>query len=141
MSQSLSNISLAAHEKSPNSSQEEVFVFPVSFAQQRLWFLEQLVPGNPFYNVPTAVLLTGPLNVTALEQTFNEIVRRHETLRTTFRIIEGEPVQVIAPSARRAIAPSWHLPLPLVDLQELPQAKQEAEVQHLLTEAFQQPFD
>ena len=133
MTQSLSNSSLTAHEKSPDSSQEEVFVFPVSFAQQRLWFLEQLVPGNPFYNVPTAVLLTGPLNVAALKQTFNEIVHRHEALRTTFRMIEGEPVQ--------AIAPSLDLPLSLVDLQELPEAEREAEVQHLLTEAFQQPFD
>jgi len=133
MPQFLSNSSLTAHEKSPNSSQEEVFVFPVSFAQQRLWFLEQLVPGNPFYNVPTAVLLTGPLNVAALEQTFNEIVRRHETLRTTFRMIEGEPVQAIAPSLR--------LPLSLADLQEFPEAEREAEVERLLTEAFQQPFE
>ncbi|MBV8887999.1 MAG: amino acid adenylation domain-containing protein [Chroococcidiopsidaceae cyanobacterium CP_BM_RX_35] len=128
----MTDSSLAANQKSQNGSQE-VFVFPVSFAQQRLWFLEQLVPGNPFYNVPTAVLLTGSLNVAALEQTFNEIVRRHEALRTTFRIVEGEPVQVIAPS--------WHLPLSLVDLQELPEAEREAEVQRLLTAEFQQPFE
>ncbi len=131
MSQSLSNSPLTANEKSPNSSQEDVFVFPVSFAQQRLWFLEQLVPGNPFYNVPTAVRLTGSLNVAALDMTFNEIVRRHEALRTTFRMVEGELIQVIAPTL--------HLPLPLVNLQ-LPEAEQEAEVQQMLTEAFQQPF-
>ena len=118
---------VTADEK--NHSSEEVFVFPVSFAQARLWFLEHLVPGNPFYNVPTAVKLSGLVNVAALEQAFNEIVRRHETLRTTFRTMDGEPVQ--------AIAPSLHLPLPLVNLQELPV---EQEVQRLLTEEFQQPF-
>jgi len=112
---------------------EEVFVFPVSFAQQRLWFLDQLVPGNPFYNVPTAVLLTGPLNVAALSQTFNEIVRRHEALRTTFRMLEGQPVQVIAVSLS--------VPLPVVDLQALPVVQREAEVQRLATEQFQHPFD
>lgn len=112
------------------AEEAEVFVFPVSFAQQRLWFLEQLVPGNPFYNVPTAVRLVGQLSVTALEQTFNEIVRRHEALRTTFRMIDGEPVQVIAPILE--------LSLSLVNLQI---ANKEAEVQRLATEAFQQPFD
>jgi amino acid adenylation domain-containing protein len=111
----------------------EVFVFPVSFAQQRLWFLEQLVPGNPFYNVPTAVRLTGSLDVAALEQTFNEIVRRHESLRTTFRMVSGQPVQVIAPSLS--------LPLPVVDLQQLPASEREAQVKRLVTAEFQHPFD
>ena len=61
-----------------NMQQEtEVFVFPASFAQQRLWFLNQLAPGNPFYNVSTALRLTGSLNLRCLEHTFNEIVQRH----------------------------------------------------------------
>ncbi len=77
-------------------AEAEVFVFPASFAQQRLWFLDQLFPGNTFYNVATAIRLTGSLNLAALEETFNEIVRRHETLRTTFRILEGQPVPAIA---------------------------------------------
>ncbi len=124
MTQELADKSLTA--------EVEVFVFPVSFAQQRLWFLQQLVPSNPFYNVPTAVLLAGPLNVAALSQTFNEIVRRHEALRTTFRMVEGQPVQVIAPSLS--------VPLPVVDLQ-LPVAQREAEIQRLATEQFQHPFD
>lgn len=59
-------------------STDEVFVFPASFAQQRLWFLSQLVPNNPFYNVSAAIRLTGNLNLTALKQTFNEIIRRHD---------------------------------------------------------------
>src|SRR5215212_4791802 len=58
---------------------------PLSFAQQRLWLLDQLVPGNPFYNVPSALRLSGPLDGPALERSLSEITRRHETLRTTFR--------------------------------------------------------
>ena len=122
-----------ADDKTSEAALEaDVFVFPVSFAQQRLWFLEQLVPGNPFYNVPTAVRLTGPLDLAALEQTFNEIVRRHEALRTTFRMLDGQPVQ--------AIAPQLSLPLPVVDLQ-LPATEQEAAVERLMTEEVQQPFN
>jgi hypothetical protein len=64
---------------------------PLSFAQQRLWFLDQLVPNNAFYNTPAAVRLTGSLNLAALEKTFNEIVRRHEALRTTFVTWRGNP--------------------------------------------------
>lgn len=70
-------------------SSEEVFVFRASFAQQRLWFLDQLIPGNTIYNVPTAIRLTGLLNCTALQQALQEIVCRHETLRTRFGILEG----------------------------------------------------
>ncbi len=115
------------------TAEEEVFVFPVSFAQQRLWFLDQLVPGNPFYNVPTAVRLIGSLDIAALEHTFNEIVRRHEALRTTFRMVSGQPVQVIAPSLS--------IPLPVVDLQQLSVAEREAQVKLLATAEFQHPFD
>ena len=71
---------------------------PLSFAQQRLWFLDQLVPGNPFYNMPGAVRMLGELDEVALRRTFDEIVARHEILRTTFVSIDGQPVQVIAPA-------------------------------------------
>ncbi|MHC5826908.1 MAG: condensation domain-containing protein, partial [Nostoc sp.] len=71
---------------------------PLSFAQQRLWFIEQLAPNSSFYNIPSAIYLKGSLNITALKQTLNEIVRRHEVLRTTFVIVEGQAVQVIHPS-------------------------------------------
>ncbi len=116
-----------------NILEEEAFIFPVSFAQQRLWFLEQLVPGNPFYNVPTAVRLTGPLNIAALEQTFNEIVRRHEALRTSFKLVESQLVQ--------ALAPRLNILLPVVDLQRLPAAEREIEVLRLTTQEAQRPFD
>ena len=113
-------------------SEEEVFIFPVSYAQQRLWFLEQLVPSNPFYNVSTTVRLTGPLNVAALQQTFNEIVRRHEALRTTFRLVDAQPVQAIAP--RLSVA------LPVIELQKLPAAERSQRVQQLTIQEAQRPF-
>ena len=66
---------------------------PLSFAQQRLWFIDQLDPGNSVYNFPVAVRLKGSLNLAALEQSLNEIVRRHEALRTTFSMVDGQPAQ------------------------------------------------
>src|SRR6185295_6592294 len=71
---------------------------PLSFAQERLWFFDQLEPGSPAYNIPSAVGLSGLLNVNAIEQTLNEIQRRHESLRASFSIREGKPVQVIRPA-------------------------------------------
>src|SRR5215467_5823259 len=68
---------------------------PLSFAQQRLWFLDQYEPDNILYNLPSAIRLKGTLNVTALERSLNEIVRRHGALRTTFSIVDDRPVQVI----------------------------------------------
>ena len=134
MSQHLADNSQTATEEQFNSPEEsEVFVFPASFAQARLWFLDRLFPGNPFYNVSAALTLTGSLNKAALEQTFNEIVRRHEALRTTFRMLEEQLVQVIAPSLT--------LPLPVVDLQNLPATEQEAEIRRIATEARSHPFD
>ncbi len=72
---------------------------PLSFAQQRLWFMEQLEPGTPIYNIPVAMTLTGRLDVAALARSLGESVRRHEALRTTFRAFEGQPLQVIGPPA------------------------------------------
>ena len=106
---------------------------PLSFAQQRLWFLDQLVPNNPFYNISTAVRLNGQLNLTALSQTFNEIVRRHEVLRTTFVLVAGQPVQ--------AIAPTLNIPIPLVDLRELLQVERETQARRLTTLEAQRPFN
>src|SRR5712691_8724915 len=116
-----------------DASEEDVFVFPASFAQQRLWFLDQLTPGIPTYNIPAAARLTGKLNVTALEQSLNEIVQRHEALRTTFLVIDGQPVQVIATSLL--------LPLPVINLEGLPEQEREAEVQRWAAEEAYQPFD
>jgi hypothetical protein len=68
---------------------------PLSFAQQRLWFLDQLAPGNPVYNIFEALRIKGPLNARALEKSFAEIVERNEAVRTTFGIVDGQPVQII----------------------------------------------
>ena len=106
---------------------------PLSFAQQRLWFIDQLEPGSSVYNFPAAVRLKGPLNIVALKQSLDEIVKRHEALRTTFAIVDGRPVQVIAPLLT--------LTLPIVDLRELPETEREAEVQRLVTNEAQRPFD
>ncbi|MGB7891209.1 MAG: amino acid adenylation domain-containing protein, partial [Microcoleus sp.] len=114
----------------PASRQGEL---PLSFAQQRLWFLDQLQPGNPAYNIPAAVRLKGALNVAVLEQTFQEIIKRHEALRTTFNSVEGRPAQVIISS--------FNFTLPIVNLKELSQAQREAEAMRLAAEEARQPFD
>ncbi|MEH2381686.1 MAG: amino acid adenylation domain-containing protein [Nostoc sp.] len=132
--------SLTADEELNFSEEAEVFVFPTSFAQQRLWFLDQLAPGNPFYNVSTALRLTGSLNFTALKQTFNEIVRRHETLRTTFVMVEQQPVQAI-PAESCANAPSVTIPLPLIDLRNFESQEREIQVQQIVTQEAQHPFN
>ena len=106
---------------------------PLSFAQQRLWFIDRLEPGSPVYNFPAAVRLTGPLDLAALRRSLDEIVRRHEALRTTFAIADGRPVQIIAPLLK--------LTLPLVDLQTLPAGDRESELRRLATEEAQRPFD
>ena len=112
---------------------EEVFIFPSSFAQQRLWFLDQLEPGSAFYNIPAAVRLKGMLDVAALRRSLNEVVRRHETLRTRFEVVDAQPMQVIAPSLALAA--------PLNDLQHLPEGKREAEAVRLATDEARRPFD
>jgi len=104
---------------------------PLSFAQQRLWFIEQLEPGQSTYNISAAVRLTGVLDAAALERSLSEVVRRHEALRTTFPTVDGLPVQRIA-------EPST-LQLPLVDLSQLSEA--EREVERRATEEAQRPFD
>jgi amino acid adenylation domain-containing protein len=106
---------------------------PLSFAQQRLWFLDRLEPGSPFYNVPSAVRLRGRLAPAALAAAFREIVRRHEALRTRFREIAGRPVQVIAEEAG--------VPLPVLDLAGLPAAGREAEAARFCRAEARRPID
>src|ERR1043165_6828446 len=106
---------------------------PLSFSQQRLWFIDQLHPENATHNVPLGVRLIGRLDVPALEQTLNEIVQRHESLRTTFLEVDGEPLQVISETAQ--------LSLPLTDLSHLPEAEREAEAQRLIKEECARPFN
>ncbi|MDF5719562.1 MAG: amino acid adenylation domain-containing protein [Rhizonema sp. PD37] len=102
---------------------------PLSFAQQRMWFLSQLDEESPFYNESCQLRIVGKLSVTALEQSINEIIRRHEALRTKFPVIEGIPFQ--------AIAPSFTITLPVLDLQGLP----EASIQQIVIQEVRQPFD
>ena len=112
---------------------DDVFVFPASFAQQRLWLLDQLQPGDHTYNITAAVRLRGQLNVAALTESLNEVVRRHEALRTTFAVVEDRPVQIVQQDLR--------LTVPLLALQALPAAEREAEFQVLAAMEAQRPFD
>jgi amino acid adenylation domain-containing protein len=105
---------------------------PLSFAQQRLWFMDQLEPGQSVYNIPAAVRLSGALDVAALEESLNELVRRHEILRTTFLNVNGKSVQLIAPSLL--------LPLKVKDLRKFLGAEQEAELQWQAREEGQRAF-
>jgi amino acid adenylation domain-containing protein len=106
---------------------------PLSFIQQRFWFLHQLMPESSAYNIPTAVRLSGALDVPALERSFNEIVRRHEILRTTFADAGGRPQQVIADELK--------LELPLIDLSGRLPREREAGARRLAAEEAQKPFD
>ncbi|HAA31668.1 MAG TPA: condensation protein, partial [Cyanobacteria bacterium UBA8553] len=113
---------------------------PLSFGQQRLWFLDRLEPGTPVYNVPAAIRIAGKLNLVALEQSLNEVVRRHEILRTTFLLKDGQPVQVI-PTESCANTPTLKFTLPVTDLQTWPPTEREQEVQRLIIQETGQPFD
>ncbi|MCB0080764.1 MAG: amino acid adenylation domain-containing protein, partial [Caldilineaceae bacterium] len=106
---------------------------PLSFAQQRLWLIAQLDPDSSGYSIPGALRLSGRLDVTALHQALNELVARHESLRTVFALQDGEPVQVVQTA----------IPLSLihVDLYHLPQAEREAEAQGRAAAAMLEPFD
>lgn len=106
---------------------------PLSFAQQRLWLLQQIDRHNAAYNEHGAIQLKGELNITALERSLNAIVERHESLRTNFKIIEGQPLQIISPYL--------NIKLPIVNLCELSEAEQKTKIQHLITEQSQSPFD
>ncbi|MFP2932623.1 amino acid adenylation domain-containing protein, partial [Pyxidicoccus sp. 3LG] len=106
---------------------------PLSFAQQRLWFLDQLEPGSASYNIPAALRLTGPLDARTLERSFEALVMRHESLRTTFRTEGGVPVQVIAPEPV--------LDFREVDLSALPVAEREAEARRQVVQEALRPFD
>src|SRR3989440_4478487 len=106
---------------------------PLSFGQQQLWLIAQFIADTPVYSESVTVHMPGPLDVAALEQSFNEILRRHEACRTSYPLVDGQPVQVINP------APQFTLPP--VDLRHLPEGERETEALRLATEDAQQPFD
>ena len=105
---------------------------PLSFSQQRLWFLDQYEPNSSVYNIPSALRLRGSLNIGALEQSLDEIIRRHESLRTTFSMVDGKPVQVIDPLVKLSFV--------VVDLRDHPEGERE-EAQRLADEEARRPFD
>jgi amino acid adenylation domain-containing protein len=106
---------------------------PLSFAQERLWFLDQLMPGNDFYHIPLRATLTGRLKVAALEKSLQELVQRHEVFRTTFAMIDGQPMQIIVDQQQLALS--------LFDLSQIHQEAQEKEAQKIEQSFIQAPFD
>src|SRR5437762_6749968 len=106
---------------------------PLSFGQQRLWFIEQWRPGVGVFNSRVPVWLTGPLHVKALERSLAAIVSRHAVLRASFPSKGGQPVQ--------RIAVALPIPLPVVDLEELPDQVRTSEVDRLISEETRRPFD
>ncbi len=106
---------------------------PLSFAQQRLWFLDQLIPNSPVYNLSSALMLVGSLNLIAFRQSVNEIVQRHEILRTTFPTLDGKPSQIVTQFLS--------LYMPIADLSVLSEAEREATAWRLVREEARQPFD
>lgn len=106
---------------------------PLTYAQEGLWFIQQLNPDLPIYNSPAAVRLTGLLNIPAFEKSLNEILRRHEALRTKFTLTEGKPVQVIIPDLT--------LKIPVVSLEDLPETEREEEFLRLADKEAKLPFN
>jgi amino acid adenylation domain-containing protein len=106
---------------------------PASIAQEHFWLFDQALPGLPLFNIPYVVRLVGALDIAVLEQSFQEIIQRHEALRTTFTTIDGQLVQVITPT--------MPMSLTVIDLRALPETEREDKVQHLVQEESRRPFD
>ncbi len=114
------------------ASNQDIYLFPTSLAQQRLWFLHQLEPQSPAYNLTANIRLNLALDVQALQASLNTLLERHEVLRTSFVVVDGQP--------RQLITPSLTLPLSLVDLSALSGRHQQAETLRLANQEAQQPF-
>jgi len=116
----------------PRRDEADPFI-PLSFDQQRLWFINQLDPDSPAYNIPAMTRLSGELNVKALEASLNQVVKRHAALRTTFAVKESQPVQVIAPALE--------IELPIIDLRHMQESDRADEAIRLAYEEARRPFD
>ncbi|HEX8707618.1 MAG TPA: condensation domain-containing protein, partial [Pyrinomonadaceae bacterium] len=106
---------------------------PLSYAQQRLWFIDQLQPFSSAYNIPAALRLSGPLSLSALRHALSLTLSRHESLRTSFSLLDGHPVQVVAPDLP--------LPLRIVDLEELDEEERARRVRSICEEEAAAAFD
>jgi amino acid adenylation domain-containing protein/non-ribosomal peptide synthase protein (TIGR01720 family) len=124
---------LSAYSPVPQQSSAEAYTAPLSFAQQRLWFLYKLEPDSPAYNLAAAVHLAGALNESALRRSLEHILQRHEALRTTFAEVDGQPMQIIGPSAE--------VVLPVHDLQGLEDGEKSTVVREIASEEARNPFD
>ena len=107
--------------------------FPTSFAQRRLWFLDQLEPGTAGYNLPRAFRVIGPLDIEILRRALDTVVRRHASLRTLFESVHGEPRQLVLPDS--------NVDVPLLDLTNLPEPERETEALRIVGEEGRKPFD
>lgn len=108
-------------------------VFPASFAQQRLWFLDQFEPGTAAHNLPRAFRITGPLSVDALTRAFNAVVQRHASLRTVFDSVNGE--------ARQVVLSHLEVAVPIIDLTGTPESERESKALHIASDEGKRPFD
>jgi amino acid adenylation domain-containing protein len=129
---------LAGRHRMPDTNQPMrrspgVSDIPLSFAQERMWFLHQLDPESPLYNVPMPIWLRTAIDEHALEESINGIVRRHEVLRTRFALRDDQPVQIIEPAQ--------HIPLLVCDLRQLPAEEQSAELERVVRKETRRPFD
>ena len=105
--------------------------FPASFAQQRLWFLDQLEPGTAAYNLPRAFRIIGPLDVEVLTRAFQMVVQRHASLRTVFDSVDGE--------ARQVVLSDVDISIPIIDLADIPEAERESEALRFASEEGKVP--
>lgn len=129
---------LAGRHRMPAASEpmrrsSDIADIPLSFAQERMWFLHQLDPESPLYNVPMPIWLRAAIDEHALEESINGIVRRHEVLHTRFALRGDQPVQVIEPAP--------HIPLLVRDLRQAPEEEQSAELERLVWKETRRPFD
>src|SRR5882757_11392857 len=106
---------------------------PLSYSQEQVWLHAQLVPDIPLYNEPVTIHYSGDLDVPALEESFNEILRRHEAWRTCFKLVEGEPLQDVKPEVS--------ISLPMLDLRHLPEEQRDSIAVGIATEDARTPLD
>ena len=126
-------LSSAGPARQPSPREHDAGPLPLSYAQQRLWFLQQLAPNSNAYNIPMAIRVTGQLDLNALNDTLSEIIRRHEVLRTTFAFEDGQPRQLVHPPPR--------LELPITDLTQITAAMRMDHAQRIAEEEARLPFD